>query len=555
MQGLCAAVRGRRAVFHGLRAVLHGLHTAMHARRAAMHVLLTVMYGLRAVVHGHRALVHGLRARAGWQCAGARTCSFAAGGRSPVEARAFDACVVGLDHPCAGTRWHARRHSSEGAHVLITGARAALPASGRIVRVWHTRSPVTRRRCVVRAPWDAACAQTFAWWSTPVGHVRASGERSAHTCRSVGAHAFNACARASFARRTHVDRSRAHAGFGVRNGCKSLAGSGVLNQRVAGSGGEHGKRPRAAAHGGNPSFCDFREGYATSCQGAPATMPPELRGMSAQLAGAGAPAGPAARFNQYNTTERIVSNMNAKQTHKLASITATESLLKASPMIIANAPGLPEKLTMLSARVDEINRLAKVQTQPVQVRTAERNRILDEMTDMTLEIAGFVRTVANELQLEQLALSVRVGIGSFRRARRSHRVWFAQRVADAAQSVIRNLGVYGVTAETLATLQERIDIATRRVNLPRETMDEKMAATKRLVSIFKEVDSMLENEIDPLVFPLRKANIEFHARYRATRSIINQPRSHAVTSTPAPETGDGTESGTGSPPASESIAA
>ena len=225
--------------------------------------------------------------------------------------------------------------------------------------------------------------------------------------------------------------------------------------------------------------------------------------------------------------------MNNKQTNKLASFTATEAVLQATPEI-ASVPGLPELLAVFSAKVGEINRLAKTQTQPIQPRTAERDGILDAMTDMTLQIAGYVRSVARETGTPQLAQDVRVGVASFRRARRSHRVWFAQRVLDAARGVLPQLGAYGVTAETLVTLEARIQAATQRVNLPRETVGAKRAATRRMAELFVEVEALLDDGIDALVYPLRLRHPEFHATYEAARLVVNRPGGRKADDTVAP---------------------
>ena len=194
-------------------------------------------------------------------------------------------------------------------------------------------------------------------------------------------------------------------------------------------------------------------------------------------------------------------------------------MLQAAPEI-ASVPGLPDLLTEFSAKVGELNRLAKTQTQPTQPRTTERDLMLEAMTDMTLQIAGYVRSVARESGQPQLAQDVRVGLGKFLKTRRSHRVWFAQRVLDAARSVLPQLGAYGVSAETLNTLEARIRESTQRVNLPRETVATKKAATQQLAALFAEVDALLEDGIDPLLFPLRKTAPGFHASYLAARSQL-----------------------------------
>ena len=213
--------------------------------------------------------------------------------------------------------------------------------------------------------------------------------------------------------------------------------------------------------------------------------------------------------------------MNRHQNNKLASYAAVEAALKANPEI-ANVPGLPAKLTRLSAKMGEIKSLAKTQTQPIQAGTARRDQLLEEMTGMTMEIAGFVTSLAREQDLPELARTVAVGRG-FQRVRPAHRVVIAQRVIEAARTVLPDLGDYGVTEETLTTFQARLKAADEGLTIPRSTVVAKKAATVKLVALYNEVDGLLRDQIDRLVFPLRKTSVEFYAAYRSARSIVDRP--------------------------------
>jgi hypothetical protein len=232
--------------------------------------------------------------------------------------------------------------------------------------------------------------------------------------------------------------------------------------------------------------------------------------------------------------------MNTHQHNKLDAYKAVEALLTSAPEI-ANVPGLPGKVAVLSAKTGEIDSLAQTQTQPIQASTTKRDKLLEEMTEMTLDIAGFITTVAREQNLPELAELVIIGAG-YRRMRRAHRLIIAQRVADAAQTVLPHLGSYGVTADTLASLREKIQVAGAGLTIPRSTTVVKKAATTKLAALFAEVDILLREQIDPLVFPLRKTQVEFYARYRAARSIVDRrgprrgSREEASTSAPVPLT-------------------
>jgi len=246
--------------------------------------------------------------------------------------------------------------------------------------------------------------------------------------------------------------------------------------------------------------------------------------------------------------------MNMKQNNKLVSYAATEAVLKANPEIAA-VSGLRAKVVMLSEKISEINALAGTQTQPLAASTVRRDQIFEAMAETTLEIAGAVANVARDQALPELLQVVRVGRAAFRHLRRSHRIWVAQRVHDAALSVIDHLGVYGVTAETLAAFLARITAASEGVHMPRTTVAAKKAATEQLVSLFRATDALLRDEIDRLLIRLRKSQPEFFAAYRTARRIVDargrRPAS-VETTAPAGASSPAASSVPATPPASPS---
>jgi hypothetical protein len=240
--------------------------------------------------------------------------------------------------------------------------------------------------------------------------------------------------------------------------------------------------------------------------------------------------------------------MNTKQTNKLAAYIASEAVLKANPEI-ASVAGLPAKVALLGSRIAEINAIAGTQTQPLAVSRARRDQITEAMLEHTLEVAGAVSNVARDAALPDLLQAVRVSRNAFLQLRPTHRIWLAQRVHDAALEVVDRLGTYGVTAETLTALQERIQTATEGNHLPRTTVTAKKAATAHLTALFREVDALLRDEIDRLVIRLRKAQPQFYADYRATRSVVNLRGRRAGTVETSPPAGASSAAPTGTPPA------
>jgi len=231
--------------------------------------------------------------------------------------------------------------------------------------------------------------------------------------------------------------------------------------------------------------------------------------------------------------------MNMKQNNKLVSFSACEAVLKANPEIVS-VPGLPGKVAMLSARIGEIHELAQIQNQPLEVTTARRDRIFEELADAALAVAAAATSLAQDRGDGELLRAARVAPSEFSVPRRSRRVWLAQRVHDAAQGVLEHLAPYGVTEETLASLRVRIEAATAGIHLPRTAVTSRRAATQRLVALFREVDGLFKDGIDRLVLRLRKSQPQFYADYRAARQLVDwrgkRPAAEDPSSTPPQET-------------------
>jgi len=223
--------------------------------------------------------------------------------------------------------------------------------------------------------------------------------------------------------------------------------------------------------------------------------------------------------------------MKTEQKNKLVSYIAAEAVLRANPEV-ANVPGLPVKLAAFSNRIAEIHELALIQGQPLAVSRARRESLFASMNQLTKKVAAAVMNVARDRKIEELAAMVQFKRSALRYARPPERLWLARRVLTAAQGVVDTLATYGVTAETLAEFQARIDAATDGVHMARTMVTARRAATEHLRVMIRETDAMLREELDPLVEQLREDQPQFHADYRAAREVVDVPGSRPPAGSP-----------------------
>jgi len=212
--------------------------------------------------------------------------------------------------------------------------------------------------------------------------------------------------------------------------------------------------------------------------------------------------------------------MNKKQHNKRVSYHATLAALEAMPGVDSIA-GLPAELAAFRAKMGEMISLAQMQEEALAGKRLRRDELLDEMVDAAVDIAALVSAYADKHKLVELASLVRVEPGDFARTRRSARTVLAKSILDAAHAVLPELAPYGVTAEMLEDLDLRITAALEGLHQPRTGIVERKTATGRLAALFDEIDALLDNQIDRLVYRVRKSFPSAYASYRSAREIID----------------------------------
>lgn len=224
--------------------------------------------------------------------------------------------------------------------------------------------------------------------------------------------------------------------------------------------------------------------------------------------------------------------MKKTMSAKLNSYLALQNLLVASKTLVAAVPALQEAIDELVDFILEINLNAKVQAAPSGAADAKRDA-LNTLGDAAYEVAGGVLAFADKSGDLTLAARVRFSRSAVSAGSGNAVVARVQDVIDATTENLDSLGDHGVTADKLKALKQALKAYDAVRALPRNAIGAAAAATKALERLFPQVDKLLENQIDRLVWQFRASTPEFYDKYQTARSIVGVATSGEASSTPA----------------------
>ena len=215
---------------------------------------------------------------------------------------------------------------------------------------------------------------------------------------------------------------------------------------------------------------------------------------------------------------------------KLNSYLALQSLLLASKGIVAAVPALQKAIDALVEFILEISLNAKIQASPSGAAEAKRDA-LKELSDVAYEVAGGVLAFADKSGDLTLAARVRFSRSAVSSGSGNAVVARVQGIIDAATENLDSLGDHGVTTERLKALKQAFKAYDALRALPRNAIGAAAAATKALERLFPQVDRLLENQIDRLVWQFRASTPDLYDKYQTARSIVGASTPGAETET------------------------
>lgn len=223
--------------------------------------------------------------------------------------------------------------------------------------------------------------------------------------------------------------------------------------------------------------------------------------------------------------------MNKSQSSKLNSYLNVQAVLAANPDLVATLPALDTAADELAEFITNINANVQVQTSLSGAAEAKAEA-LTSLGDLTYEVAGGVLSFADAEGDLALAGRVRLSRTAVTDGSANAVVARCQDVIDAATEHLASLANHGVTQAKLTTLKQRLKSYDALRVLPRQARAASAAATRQLEKLFPEVDRLLSQRIDKLIWQFRAGTPEFYEKYQVARSVVSSATVSSVTETP-----------------------
>jgi hypothetical protein len=226
--------------------------------------------------------------------------------------------------------------------------------------------------------------------------------------------------------------------------------------------------------------------------------------------------------------------MNDRQENKVGMIRTTGKVLNDNNAEYAAIPALVAQVANLDASLGLIDQLVQAQQSDTSGITLDKKKVLEQMIDKALQVAGALKAWASEQSDNTLQTKADITRSSFLSVRDEKRDDVAQEIHNLANTHIVALAPYGITAATLTALQTRIDAYQFIVVGPQHAKAQRTTITQALDDEINRASMLLNDRIDGLVEPYKASGTTFYADYQNARKIIDNAGGGTPPAPPAP---------------------
>lgn len=211
--------------------------------------------------------------------------------------------------------------------------------------------------------------------------------------------------------------------------------------------------------------------------------------------------------------------MTKREENKLSMYKGVQEVLTNNSDIHSTIPVIGETLTSFNSTIESIEQVNFDFVGSTKGATADKTAKEEALINHAIKLANVLFVFAVKTKNNALKEEFKLSKSYLENLRDTDLLNKSNQIINTAQSYVTDLASYGVTEETLTDVQTAYDECAAAFNAQAEKMAKKSSEREKLTNLFNDADSILYDELDPMMELFIESNPDFYNAYQSARVI------------------------------------
>lgn len=198
---------------------------------------------------------------------------------------------------------------------------------------------------------------------------------------------------------------------------------------------------------------------------------------------------------------------------------AVAKLMQTNASKYSGIPAIASAVTQLNDLLDQITGTDNLKGHSTDGKTNEKNRMRKNLETESLRIASAAGALGASIKDDKLRALGKITKSSLKELRDTQLFNEAQNIFNVANDHIAELADYGVAVLELNNFKQLFTDYNNALDSKESSFATSSSASKQLPVIFKDVDSLLTEQLDKLMENFRTKDALFYGEYKSARLI------------------------------------
>lgn len=229
-----------------------------------------------------------------------------------------------------------------------------------------------------------------------------------------------------------------------------------------------------------------------------------------------------------NVSIKKTEIMNNRQTNTLNMYNAVSQFLNTYNAVWSGNATIAGMVTTFNGHISALNASDMAQKTITNGITQSKQQAKITMAKAAMVIAKAGKAYANATNNYVLAANFIFAQSDILRAKDTDADDICQGIHDALQPFIASTAPYGANAASQTNLQNAINTFSALIGRPRSQRTIVINATLSIAERFEATNTLLKDQLDPIMVQFKTTNAPFYNQYKAARVIVDVGNHHTV---------------------------